>query len=87
MAVTQKRTVRAKFKALRIAKGTQKKVAEDMGVTETTVRNLENGHSDPGVELVFGFANYFGVSVHDLWQDLEQKSAKRFTTQQNHYNA
>lgn len=87
MKVTQKRSVRTKFKALRIEKGTQKKVAEDMNVTETTVRNIENGHSDPGVELMFGFANYFGVSVHDLWQDLEQKSIKRFETQQSHYNA
>ncbi|MFD2446416.1 helix-turn-helix transcriptional regulator [Bacillus sp. CGMCC 1.16607] len=79
MTTDNERKVRSKFKSLRIAKGTQRKVAIDMGVTETTVRNIENGHSDPGVELVFGFANYFDVPIQDLWPDLVERSIKKIS--------
>lgn len=77
--------VRSEFKSLRIKAGTQRKVASDMGITETTVRNIENGHSDPGVDLVFGFAKYFNVDVDKLWPDLVERSNLRFSTQQSNY--
>lgn len=76
--VKSQRKVRSKFKSLRIQKGTQRKVANDLGITETTVRNIENGHSDPGVDLVFAFAFYFGVKVEDLWPDLMERSVQRY---------
>ncbi|SFA47768.1 putative transcriptional regulator [Parageobacillus thermantarcticus] len=75
----KERKVRSKFKALRMKKGTQRKVANDLGVTETTVRNIENGHSDPGVDLVFAFAIYFNVPVEELWPDLMERASKRFS--------
>ncbi|QOK28030.1 helix-turn-helix transcriptional regulator [Cytobacillus oceanisediminis] len=71
------RVVRSTFKSCRIKKGTQRKVADEMGVTETTVRNIENGHSDPGLELAFGFAVYFGMPVHELWPDLVERGKNR----------
>jgi putative transcriptional regulator len=64
-------------------KGTQRQVAIDMGVTETTVRNIENGHSDPGVDLIFGFAIYFNVPVQELWPDLVERGSKRLSNSTN----
>ncbi|RAP29088.1 hypothetical protein C2W64_04035 [Brevibacillus laterosporus] len=64
------RKPRLRFKELRESKGTQLKVAQDMGVTETTVRYLENGYINPSVTTLFGFAHYFGTDVYDLWPDL-----------------
>ncbi|WP_199426820.1 helix-turn-helix transcriptional regulator [Thermaerobacillus caldiproteolyticus] len=83
----KERKVRSNFKALRMKKGTQRKVANDLGVTETTIRNIENGHSDPGVDLVFALALYFNVPVEELWPDLMERASKRFLTQhqQLHY--
>jgi putative transcriptional regulator len=69
--------VRSTFKSLRRKKGTQRKVANDLGVTETTIRNIENGHSDPGVDLVFACAIYFDVPVEQLWPDLMERASKR----------
>ncbi|OBZ13319.1 helix-turn-helix transcriptional regulator [Bacillus sp. FJAT-26390] len=63
---------RQRFKELRIAKGTQTQVAVDMGVTETTVRALEAGRSNPSIEKMFAFAMYFETDVYDLWPDLIQ---------------
>lgn len=77
--------IRTNFKSLRLKKGTQRKVANDLGVTETTVRNIENGHSDPGLDLVFAFAQYFDVKVEDLWPDLVERGNKRLSTRQLHY--
>lgn len=79
MKSENERKVRLMFKSLRMEKGTQRKVATDLGVTETTVRNIENGHSDPGVDLIFGFAIYFDVPIKDLWPDLVERSSKRFS--------
>ncbi|MEC2133487.1 helix-turn-helix transcriptional regulator [Brevibacillus centrosporus] len=62
---------RHKFKELRLAKGkTQREVAIDIGVTETTIRYLENGYVNPSVELLFKLASYFETTVYDLWPDL-----------------
>lgn len=77
MTKFNKRKVRHKFKELRSQKGTQRHVAQKLGVTETTVRNIENGHSDPGIELIFGFACYFNVSVDELWPDLVERGNGR----------
>ena len=64
---------RPRFKELREAKGTQLKVALDMGMTETAVRYLENGYTDPSVKTLFAFARYFGTDVYDLWPDLAER--------------
>jgi putative transcriptional regulator len=77
MSCTNDRKVRSVFKSARQQKGTQRKVAIDLGITETTVRNIENGHSDPGLDLVFGFAAYFEISTQELWPDLVERGTKR----------
>lgn len=45
-------------------------MALKLGVTETTIRNLESGHSKPSVNLLFACARYLGTDVYDLWPDL-----------------
>ncbi|QLI78229.1 helix-turn-helix transcriptional regulator [Bacillus pumilus] len=79
MTSKTERKIRETFKSLRTQKGTQREVASKLGVTETTVRNIENGHSDPGLELVFGFAVYFDVPIQELWPDLLERGRKRLS--------
>jgi len=61
---------RPRFRELRLSKGSQRHVASEMNVTETTVRHLESGYSNPSIELMFAFARYFETDVYDLWPDL-----------------
>lgn len=61
---------RQRFKELRRAKGTQRKVADDMGVTETTVRALEAGYYKPSIGNIQAFADYFEVDIYELWPDI-----------------
>jgi transcriptional regulator with XRE-family HTH domain len=62
--------IRFAFKEARQLKGTQKKVAADLGVTETHLRELENGRSVPGTKLLIKIENYLGVSSKELFPDL-----------------
>lgn len=61
---------RLRFRGLREVRGTQLNMALKLGVTETTIRNLESGHSKPSVNLLFACARYLGTDVYDLWPDL-----------------
>ncbi|MEJ9220342.1 helix-turn-helix domain-containing protein [Paenibacillus glucanolyticus] len=61
---------RAKFKTLRQEKGTQKKVAEDLGITETHLRELENGRSVPGTKMLIRIEHYLGASAKEIFPDI-----------------
>lgn len=63
---------RSTFKFAREQKGTQRKVATDLGITETHLRELENGRSTPGTKLLIKIENYFNVPSKDLFPDLYQ---------------
>lgn len=67
-------TPRPRFKELRILKGTQRKVADDLGVTETTIRAIEAGRFKPSVSNLIVFADYFGTDVYDLWPDIVEEA-------------
>lgn len=71
---------RPRFKALRKERGSQREVAEALGVTETYLRHLENGYAVPGIDLAFKTAWYFNVSVYELYPDLADPS--RWATMQ-----
>lgn len=58
------------LKSLRELKGTQRKVAFDLSITETHLRELEAGRSVPGTKLLKRMEHYFGVSDDDLFPDL-----------------
>lgn len=58
------------LKQLRQQKGTQRKVAQDLNITETHLREIENGRSVPGTKLLIRFEHYFGVPSKELFPDL-----------------
>lgn len=61
---------RLNLKNRRIAVGTQRKVANDLGITEAHWREIENGNSAPGTELLFKICIYLNASVYDIFPDL-----------------
>lgn len=69
-AIKSSSNPRQRFRELRKQKGTQRKVAEEMDLTETTVRSLEAGRVNPSLETAAAFADYFKTNVYDLWPDI-----------------
>lgn len=67
-------TPRQRFKELRALKGTQRKVADDLGVTETTIRAIEAGRFKPSVSNLIVFADYFETDVYDLWPEIVEEA-------------
>lgn len=65
-------TIRVRLKELREAKGTQRFVAQELGITETHLRELENGRSVPGTRLLKRIEHYFGVPDEEIFPDLHQ---------------
>ncbi|WP_036708092.1 helix-turn-helix domain-containing protein [Paenibacillus pinihumi] len=63
---------RQRLKELRKSKGTQLAVAITLGITETHLRELENGRSVPGTRLLKRIEHYFGVSDDELFPDLNE---------------
>lgn len=61
---------RLRFKEARALKGTQKEIAKILGVTETHLRELENGRSVPGTKLLIRIESYLGVPGKELFPDL-----------------
>ncbi|MED1642130.1 helix-turn-helix transcriptional regulator [Brevibacillus agri] len=63
---------RQRLKEVREAKGTQREVAIELGITETHLREIENGRSVPGTKLLKRIEHYFGVSDDELFPDLNE---------------
>ena len=63
---------RQRLKELRMSKGTQRQVAIALGITETHLRELENGRSVPSTKLLKRMEHYFGVSNDELFPDLNE---------------
>ncbi|WP_233027412.1 helix-turn-helix transcriptional regulator [Enterococcus faecalis] len=60
---------RVSLRAARIKKSlTQKRLAELTGVTETTIRNIENGRSCPSFKLSIMLAKLLNVDFETLWE-------------------
>ncbi|MHB0944629.1 helix-turn-helix transcriptional regulator [Paenibacillus polymyxa] len=66
--------VRSELKNCRESKGTQRKVAYELGITEAHWCAIENGKSVPGTKLLFKIAHYFGKSIYVLFPDLAHPS-------------
>jgi transcriptional regulator with XRE-family HTH domain len=60
---------RVHLKNLRKQKGTQEKVAADIGISTVYLRMIENGTFTPGRDLMFKFSAYFGESPEKLFPD------------------
>jgi transcriptional regulator with XRE-family HTH domain len=63
-------TPRLVLKEVRASKGTQRKIATALGITETHLRELESGRSIPGTKLLIKMEYYFGIPNKELFPDL-----------------
>lgn len=63
---------REPFSSLRKKKGTQSKVASDLGISTVYLRMIENGTFKPGRDLLFRLANYFEVDVYILFPEYQK---------------
>jgi putative transcriptional regulator len=62
---------RLRFKNLREEMGkSQRGVSLDLDVSESFIRSIENGRSNPELHFAFKLANYLGTTVDDLFNDL-----------------
>lgn len=48
---------------------TQSEMAEELGVSAYYLRNIENGQKNMTIANLAQYADYFGVSVADLFKD------------------
>lgn len=61
------------LRRLRKEKGTQAKVANELGISAVYLRMIENGTFTPGRDLMFRISSYFGTPVEDLFPDYFEK--------------
>lgn len=58
------------FSNCRKKKGTQAKVAKELGISTVYVRMIENGTFKPGRDLMIRISTYFGEPLEQLFPDL-----------------
>ncbi len=46
---------------------TVEEVAKAVGITQPALSMIENGHRNPSMNVAFKLANFFGVSIEDLF--------------------
>ena len=46
---------------------TQGELASALGVSRQTIISIEKGRYDPSLELAFRLADYFGMSIEDIF--------------------
>lgn len=54
---------------------TQEDLAERTGLTENTIRNIENGITNPSMKAIVSIANAFNIDTWVLFADSEQRKA------------
>ena len=73
----------SKVKALRKTKNlTQEQLSEGVGVSWRTISNLETGRVIPKLDLIYGLAQYFDVSIDELVNNNVKKVKSRTRLQQ-----
>ncbi len=55
---------------------TVKEVAKAIGITQPALTRIENGHRNPSMNVAFKLANFFGVSIEDLFPQYTTKAKK-----------
>ncbi|WP_083515986.1 helix-turn-helix transcriptional regulator [Alicyclobacillus sendaiensis] len=66
--------LRARLREARKQKGTQRKVAADLGITETYLRAIEHGTYLPSIRIMKRMEHYFGVPLDELFPELNDPS-------------
>ena len=51
---------------------TQEELADALSVSRQTIGSLENGRYNPSILLAFRIANYFGVTIEEVFIDPEE---------------
>ena len=51
---------------------TQEELADALSVSRQTIGSLENGRYNPSILLAFRLANYFHVTIEDIFMDPEE---------------
>ena len=52
---------------------TQEELADILSVSRQTIGSLENGGSNPSILLAFKLANYFHVTIEEIFMNPEEK--------------
>jgi len=79
---------RMKLKKTRIKSGlSQRELADRLDIAEITVRQIENGNTDPGSKLAVKYANFFEQPLEQLFPDIfllkfDTKSTKKINAKQ-----
>lgn len=65
-------------KKIRMERGIKQiQMAEDLQVTRQTFTAIENGKHNPGLELALKIAQYFDLSVHDIFILKDDENEKK----------
>ena len=51
----------------------QDEMAKAMGVSRQTISSLENGRYNPSIMLAYKIANYFGMTIEDVFTFEEEE--------------
>ena len=52
---------------------TQEELADILSVSRQTIGSLENGRYNPSILLAFKLANYFHVTIEEIFMNSEEK--------------
>ena len=52
---------------------TQGELADAVGVSRQTIISIENGRYDPSLDLAFKLANFFNMSIEDIFHYEEER--------------
>lgn len=70
--VKRQKIFNTKIKLLRVERGiTQEDLAIDLGVNRSTISEIERGTFNPSLKLAFSIANYFGRTIDEIFEILE----------------
>lgn len=71
--VKRKKMFNTKIKVLRAERNlTQEDLAIDLGVNRSTILEIERGSFNPSLKLSFKIAKYFGKTVDEVFEMLEE---------------
>ncbi|MCY6372039.1 helix-turn-helix transcriptional regulator [Clostridium ganghwense] len=70
----RKKLFNTKIKVLRAERNlTQEDLAIDLGVNRGTILEIERGTFNPSLKLAFSIAKYFGKTVDEIFEMLEDE--------------
>lgn len=69
----RKKLFNTKIKVLRAERNlTQEDLAIDLGVSRSTILEIERGTFNPSLKLAFSIANYFNKDINEIFEMLEE---------------